>query len=45
MGDVLSAQGDLAGALVAYREDLAISQRLAADPSNAVWQRDLCMSY
>jgi len=33
---LLSAQGDLAGALAAYRESLAIFQRLAAsDLSNA----------
>ena len=44
-GDVLSAQGDLAGALAAYREALAVSRRLAAaDPSNAGWQRDLSVS-
>lgn len=46
VGDVLSVQGDLAGALAAYRESLAIRQRLAAaDPANAGWQRDLCASY
>jgi tetratricopeptide (TPR) repeat protein len=45
MGNVLRVQGDLAGALVAYRESLAVIQRLAAtDPSNAVWQRDLSVS-
>jgi tetratricopeptide (TPR) repeat protein len=44
-GDVLSAQGDLAGALAAYQESLAVSQRLAeSDPSNADWQRDLSVS-
>ncbi|MHB9007233.1 MAG: tetratricopeptide repeat protein, partial [Limisphaerales bacterium] len=44
-GDVLSAQGDLAGALQAYRASLTVSQRLAsADPSNAGWQRDLSVS-
>ena len=37
---------NLAGALAAYREDLAISQRLAAaDPANAGWQRDLSYSH
>jgi tetratricopeptide (TPR) repeat protein len=42
VGDVLVAQGDLTAALQAYREDLAIAERLAkADPSNAGWQRDL----
>jgi tetratricopeptide (TPR) repeat protein len=36
----------LAGALAAYRESLAVSQRLAsADPSNAGWQRDLSVSH
>lgn len=45
-GDVLRAQGDLAGAQAAYRESLAVSRRLAeADPSNAVLQRDLGMSH
>jgi tetratricopeptide (TPR) repeat protein len=44
-GDVLSDQGDLDGALAAYRESLALSRRLAeADPSNAGWQRDLSLS-
>jgi tetratricopeptide (TPR) repeat protein len=42
VADVLVAQGDLTAALQAYREDLAIAERLAkADPSNAGWQRDL----
>jgi tetratricopeptide (TPR) repeat protein len=46
LGDVLSAQGDLGGALAAYREALAIAQRLAAaDPSNTEWQRDLSVSH
>jgi tetratricopeptide (TPR) repeat protein len=41
VGDVLRAQGDLAGALTAYQNRLAISERLAkVDPSNA-WQRRL----
>ncbi len=44
-GDVLRDQGDLAGALAAYRESLAVRRRLAeADPSNASWQRDLSVS-
>ncbi|KXV06425.1 hypothetical protein CR51_11940 [Caballeronia megalochromosomata] len=44
-GDVLRDQGDLAGALAAYRKSLALSERLAAvDPSNAGWQRDLSVS-
>ena len=46
VGDVLVAQGDGAGALTAYRESLAIRERLAAsDPSNASWQRDLSVSH
>jgi tetratricopeptide (TPR) repeat protein len=46
MGDVLRAQGDLAGALQAYRETQTILTRLAAaDPSNAGWQRDLSVSH
>ncbi|MDX1996785.1 MAG: restriction endonuclease [Thermoanaerobaculia bacterium] len=46
LGDVLRAQGDLVGALAAFRESLAISQALAAaDPSNAGWQRDLSVSH
>ncbi|MEI7940889.1 MAG: DUF4062 domain-containing protein, partial [Verrucomicrobiota bacterium] len=45
VGDVLLAQGDLAGAQQAYRESLAGMQRLAlADPTNAGWQRDLSVS-
>jgi tetratricopeptide (TPR) repeat protein len=44
-GDVLRSQGDLAGALAAYRESLSVRQRLAeADPSNAGWQRDISWS-
>ena len=39
---MLSDQGDLAGALAAYRESLEVRRLLAeADPSNAGWQRDL----
>jgi tetratricopeptide (TPR) repeat protein len=46
LGDVLQAQGDLAGARKAYGESLAVRQRLAAaDPSNAVWQGDLTASF
>ena len=46
IGDVLRDQGDLAGALEAYRESLAVRRRLAAaDPSNAGWQRDLTVSH
>ncbi|MEO0617754.1 MAG: tetratricopeptide repeat protein, partial [Pseudomonadota bacterium] len=46
LGDVLSAQGDGAGAERAYRDGFAIRERLAAsDPSNAGWQRDLSVSW
>jgi tetratricopeptide (TPR) repeat protein len=46
IGDVLVAQGDLAGALNAYRESLGVAEILAsADPSNAGWQRDLSVSH
>ena len=45
IGDVLRAQGDLAGMLKAYREMQTILARLAAaDPSNAGWQGDLSVS-
>jgi tetratricopeptide (TPR) repeat protein len=44
-GDVLRDQGDLDGALNAFRESLAVRKRLAAaDPSHAGWQRDLSVS-
>jgi hypothetical protein len=43
---VLVAQGKLDEALKAYRDGLAITERLtAADPSNAQWQHDLSISY
>ncbi len=46
LGDLRVAQGDLAGALEAYGQDLEIAQRLAAaDPGNAGWQRDLAVSW
>jgi hypothetical protein len=39
-------QGDPTAALQAYRDSLAIAERLAkADPGNAGWQRDLSVSY
>ena len=45
VGDVLRNQGDLAGALAAYRESLIGFKRLATvDPTNAGWQRDLSVS-
>jgi tetratricopeptide (TPR) repeat protein len=45
-GDVQVAQGDLGAALARFRAGLAIRERLAAaDPANAVWQRDLSVSH
>jgi tetratricopeptide (TPR) repeat protein len=44
-GDLLISQGDLPGALAAFRDGLAIAERLAkAVPDNADWQRDLFLS-
>ena len=46
IGDVLVAQGNLPEALKAYRDGLAIRERLSrADPGNARWQRDLSVSH
>ena len=46
VGDVLKDQGNLPEALKAYRDSLAIGERLAkADPGNAGWQRDLSVAY
>jgi tetratricopeptide (TPR) repeat protein len=43
---VLVEQGKLDEALKAYRDSLAIRERLAAaDRSNTQWQRDLSISY
>ena len=45
VGDVLVAQGKLDEALKAYRDSLAIAERLAAtDRSNTQWQNDLQFS-
>jgi len=45
-GDGSGKFGDKAGALQAYRADLAISKRLvAADPDSAEWQNDLGISH
>jgi hypothetical protein len=45
VGNVLSARGDLDGALREYRAGLEIRERLAAaDRSDAGWQRDLWVS-
>ena len=41
IGDVLRAQGDLAGALAAYRDRLDLAQSLAQkDQDNMMWQSD-----
>jgi tetratricopeptide (TPR) repeat protein len=46
VGDVLVKQGKLEEALKAYRDSLAIRERLAAaDRSNTLWQRNLAVSY
>ena len=46
VANVLFAQGKLPEALTAYRDSLAIRERLAkADPANAGWQADLAASY
>jgi hypothetical protein len=46
VGDVVKAQGDLAGALAAYRENLAIRQALAQkNPSNVQSQTDIVASF
>jgi tetratricopeptide (TPR) repeat protein len=45
VGDVLAVQGDLAGALAAYRESLDTRRALVArDPSNTQWRRDVTVS-
>ncbi|MCC6795259.1 MAG: DUF4062 domain-containing protein [Candidatus Hydrogenedentes bacterium] len=45
IGDVLSAQGDASGALVAYRASLAIFERLALQyPTDAESQHELAIS-
>jgi tetratricopeptide (TPR) repeat protein len=42
LGDVLTAQGNLPGALAAYRGSFEILERLAAaDPRNVGWQHNL----
>jgi Flp pilus assembly protein TadD len=42
LGNVLEAQGDLAGARQAYSESLTVTRRLtAADPSDLRWQSGL----
>ncbi|MDX2104046.1 MAG: tetratricopeptide repeat protein, partial [Alphaproteobacteria bacterium] len=45
LAEQLVAVGDTAGAMGAFRDSLAIRERLAAaDPSNTQWQRDLSIS-
>ena len=46
VGDVFSSQGDLALALKAYQNSLAIAEKLAgADPSNSSWQHDHSVTF
>jgi tetratricopeptide (TPR) repeat protein len=46
LGDIRIARGILPEALRSFRDGLAIADRLAqSDPGNAVWQRDLSVSY
>ena len=46
LGKVCLNQGKLADALNAFREGLAIAERLThADPNNIQWQRDLSVAY
>ncbi len=46
IGDVVVAQGDLPGALTAYRASHTIFETLAKrDPGNTAWQRDLSVSH
>ncbi|PPC98054.1 MAG: hypothetical protein CTY36_11050, partial [Methylocystis sp.] len=45
VGDVLVAQGNLPDALKAFKDSLAIREKLTkADPGNAGWQRDVAIS-
>jgi tetratricopeptide (TPR) repeat protein len=45
-GDTYLSLGDLEQALKAYRNGLAIRERLAAaDRTNTLWRRDLSVSY
>lgn len=45
VGDVLTSQGNTQDAIKAYRDSLAIAERLStADPGNAGWQRDLVIN-
>jgi tetratricopeptide (TPR) repeat protein len=46
VGDALSKQGDLPGALESFRGALAVNKRLTAfDPTNTEWQRNIAVSH
>jgi hypothetical protein len=46
VGAMLEKQGDLPDALLSYRDNLTIIERLVKlDPGNADWQRDLALSH
>jgi tetratricopeptide (TPR) repeat protein len=46
IGDVLTAQGNLPGALASFHASLALAERLAAaDPGEADWQRGVAVSH
>jgi tetratricopeptide (TPR) repeat protein len=46
IGELLAAQGDLAGALLAQRASLLVRERLAArDATNAQWQQDVANAH
>ncbi|MHC4550166.1 MAG: serine/threonine-protein kinase [Planctomycetota bacterium] len=46
VGDVLTAQGNLAGALESYRAAHALAQHLVAlEPDHAPWQMNLCATF
>src|SRR5262249_50335079 len=44
-GDTYQTLGDLDSALTAFRDSLAIRERLAASDISNTWQRDLSVSY
>jgi hypothetical protein len=45
-GRMLAAQGELSGALAAYRQSLAIAQLVSGEhPTNAQWQRNLSICH
>jgi tetratricopeptide (TPR) repeat protein len=46
LGDIKKRRGDLGGALQSYQSIIPVIESLAkADPGNALWQRDLSVSY